>query len=316
MATQDDASLITKAISAEAGVDKTRSIAEDKFNQLFVRYTYANGSTETRYGGFLAWRNKNPGNLVLSEGKAEELGAIGRNKAGYGIFPDVETGNEAMREIVLRKSAWQDLTLPEMLKKYAPKDDKKTPTLKDNNPEVYARNVANITGFDANTMKTRLMSEYAASDEESAKIIGAMKQVEDQRAGITQFIDPRLKDLWIDKDGEIIKAPRSASVAENTAMDGPALQRKVVPWESLTDEQQMDLKPLQAWNEKDFVLGPNAKGTWVSSHDSRGNEKTIQLFGSEEMRGQVAGMNAQQAAAQIHQEMIFAQQEKGSGIER
>ncbi|WP_291348085.1 MULTISPECIES: phage tail tape measure protein [unclassified Acinetobacter] len=103
-------------------------------------YKMADGSTETRDDGTVAWRNNNPGNLkfefkgsadksvkskrskekALSDAKKRYEGIVALDQWGNAIFETYEAG--AVAKAKLLKSAHADKTVAKMLRSYA-KDD-------------------------------------------------------------------------------------------------------------------------------------------------------------------------------------------------
>jgi hypothetical protein len=58
--------------------------------------------------GTLAWKNNNPGNIKIGK-FARSMGAIGRDMQGHAVFPDAETGRNALRVLLQRKFAGKTL---------------------------------------------------------------------------------------------------------------------------------------------------------------------------------------------------------------
>lgn len=129
-------SVVKNAVSSDAnkivglvGVDGKRRI-----------YKMADGSTETRDDGTVAWRNNNPGNLkfefkgsadksvkskrtkekALSDARKRYEGVVALDQWGNAIFETYEAG--AVAKAKLLKSAHADKTVAKMLRSYA-KDD-------------------------------------------------------------------------------------------------------------------------------------------------------------------------------------------------
>lgn len=103
-------------------------------------YQMANGATETRTGGTVAWRNNNPGNLkfefngsadktvktkrskqkALSDAQKRYAGVVALDQWGNAIFETMEAG--AVAKAKLLKSRHSDKTYQQMLRKYAVDD--------------------------------------------------------------------------------------------------------------------------------------------------------------------------------------------------
>jgi hypothetical protein len=76
---------------------------------------------DSRIGGSLSWRHNNPGNIKYGK-FAEQYGAIQGQAAtdgGYfAIFPDLETGKKAMRDL-LKGNGYKDLTVDAAMKRWS-----------------------------------------------------------------------------------------------------------------------------------------------------------------------------------------------------
>lgn len=91
--------------------------------------------TETRIGGGRMWRNNNPGNL--RGGKD----AIGTDRNGFAIFPDLETGRQAQADLLRNDSRYKGKTIEEMIPIYAPAAD-------GNDVKGYAKDIGDFSGLD------------------------------------------------------------------------------------------------------------------------------------------------------------------------
>lgn len=110
-----------------------------------VTYKNPNGGQEIREGGSRAWRTNNPGNLNYGR-FAIDHGAIGRS-GQFAIFPDEATG-EAALDAWLREPERQSVTLDDMIRGYAPKEENDTP--------AYQRFVRNRLGVPGDTRLGKL----------------------------------------------------------------------------------------------------------------------------------------------------------------
>jgi hypothetical protein len=109
-------------------------------NDLRIVYFRADGSSAMFLGGKKAWRLNNPGNIGYGNGKlVRTLGAIGRLHA-TAVFPDYETGRRAIFE-VLKRPDYQERTLSNAIKAWAPSEDQ-------NDPIAYSEQVHVWTGLD------------------------------------------------------------------------------------------------------------------------------------------------------------------------
>lgn len=143
-----------------------------------VVYRDASGKViEVKEGGTISWRNNNPGNINYGE-YAKQQGAIGSN-GGFAVFPDYETGKNAMRKLLAEGKNYKNDTLWQAIGadgnpvSYAPKDD-------GNDPVAYAMYVQEKTGLDVKRVK---FAELSASDQN--KVLMAMIAKEGYQAGRT-----------------------------------------------------------------------------------------------------------------------------------
>jgi hypothetical protein len=105
-----------------------------------VIYTYSDGS-RIKMTGNRPWRDNKPGNLRYgTEDAATGAGALGRDKGGFGIFPDYETSYKVMAAWWQNK-ADKGKTIIQTLKAYAPSSG--------NDLEMY------IKGMETATVKPR-----------------------------------------------------------------------------------------------------------------------------------------------------------------
>jgi hypothetical protein len=150
---------------------KTHQKFERKENCRFNKAEYAgsrtivyydeHGNATTHSGGSRAWRNNNPGNLVMGP-VARRHGVIGEDGAGFAIFPDVETGLGAM-EANLGGPDYRDLPLDGAIRKWSP----------DGSAKTYIRNVQEFTGFDDSRMQRSVGS---LSEEDFEAMTAAMRR--------------------------------------------------------------------------------------------------------------------------------------------
>ena len=144
-----------------------------------VTYTNANGTTTTKSGGTISWRNNNSGNLMYSSvQKAKQDGAIGLDTKGYAIFASEADGDKAREKVIKRN--WGNLTIEAMIHKYAPADDGKTPALKGNNPVQYTASVVKHSGLSKHLKINELNNSQMQS------LLEAMKKHEGYKVGSVQ----------------------------------------------------------------------------------------------------------------------------------
>jgi|GEM_PF-6914374 len=138
-----------------------------------VDYQYPDGTIKRRSGGSHAWRNNNPGNI---KGNPPSPGQIGVDPQGFAIFPDKETGRKALNHL-LHKPFYQNRTVNEVIKKYAPP--------KENNTAKYQAFVAKLTGLNPNTKLSDL------TEEQLNKLQAAIERYEGWREGKEEVIKKR-----------------------------------------------------------------------------------------------------------------------------
>lgn len=140
------------------------------FGTGWIDVKYSDGSVEHRSGGTIAWRYNNPGNLKFGP-FARENNAVGAGDGGHSVFPTYQAGESAMRNLLFTNARGYDtLSLSEMVEKYAPSSD-------GNNPESYARFIAQRVGVSVNTTINRL------TNRQKADMIEAMKIAEGYQVG-------------------------------------------------------------------------------------------------------------------------------------
>lgn len=131
-----------------------------------VIFVAADGTQYKQVGGTRAWRNKNPGNIRMTE-FSRRAGAIGE-AGGFAVFPDEQTGMRAIKKL-LRGKSYNNLTIANAVSRYAPPSE--------NNTVAYQRSLERITGLSIN----RRISEL--SDEELDKVANAIRQIEGWKPG-------------------------------------------------------------------------------------------------------------------------------------
>jgi hypothetical protein len=100
-------------------------LPEDPESQFIVHYFDEKGNVTIRSGGTRAWRCNNPGALLKSPysiGKdRHSIGTAGYGKYEYAVYPDYDTGHEAL-VVMLRGSVYSPLTLEEASLRYVKED--------------------------------------------------------------------------------------------------------------------------------------------------------------------------------------------------
>jgi hypothetical protein len=102
---------------------------------LSVVYAFGDGKGVMRCGGDIGWRSTNPGNINTGK-NSKEYGSIGNN-GRFAIFPDFETGKQAIVKL-LRKN-YLHYTLEQAFYIYAPPEE--------NNTEKYIAFILAKTGY-------------------------------------------------------------------------------------------------------------------------------------------------------------------------
>lgn len=129
----------------------------------------ADGSTEVRSGGTWAWRNNNPGNLRRS------CLAVG-SSGGFAVFGTVAAGNEAHWRL-LSGALYRNLTLWELVNKYAPASD-------GNDPVAYMNAITRATGMGRHVLVSELTESTMSA------LVHAMQQHEGWSAGTVTITPP------------------------------------------------------------------------------------------------------------------------------
>lgn len=136
-----------------------------------IIYTRADGTKYASRGGDFTKRANNPGALAYTP-FTRRMGATGANPKGLAIFPDAESGRNALVTL-LKTPAYQNKTLVQAMYKYAPPVD-------GNNPQSYAIHLAQRIGVPANTY-LRDMTEA-----QLARMIQGISEIEGKRPPITR----------------------------------------------------------------------------------------------------------------------------------
>src|SRR5262249_23689099 len=96
----------------------------DPKEKFTVQYFDENGNMIIRSGGTRAWRCNNPGNLHRSHysmsQKRRAIGFAGDDQDEYAVYPDRETGHEAL-VVMLKGSVYSPKTLRAAMEYYEPK---------------------------------------------------------------------------------------------------------------------------------------------------------------------------------------------------
>ena len=120
-------------------------------------------------GGTKSWRNNNPGNIRAGD-FATSQGAIGKDKDGFAVFPDEQTGDKAREKLLFEGKNYKDLSVSAAISRYAPPSE--------NNTGAYIADVSKAMGIDANTKMSDLTPEQRKT------MMTAMKKKEGYEAGL------------------------------------------------------------------------------------------------------------------------------------
>jgi hypothetical protein len=146
----------------------------DPKSMYTVQYFDDQGNMMIRSGGTRAWRCNNPGNLLASSystsTKRRSIGRAGDDTNVYAVYPDYETGHEAL-VVMLRGGVYSPLTLRAAIKRY------------DSTNPKYIDVIISKTGFDpGRTIKS-------LDDEEFEKFWRAIEDMEKWEVGREDFIE-------------------------------------------------------------------------------------------------------------------------------
>ena len=120
--------------------------------------TRADGSKEVRHGS-RPWRDNNPGDIEVRPGDknpfAVRHGAVGTEGGVYAIFPDQQTGQQALHDL-LKTRRYQQSSIQDAMKIFAPASDH-------NDPEAYAKSLSQAVGVPASTKISELSEQQLSS---------------------------------------------------------------------------------------------------------------------------------------------------------
>ncbi len=146
----------------------------DPEEMFTVQYFDEKGNMTIRSGGKRAWRCNNPGNLrksTYSIGKdRHSIGVAGTKKDVYAVYPDYETGHDAL-VVMLRGSKYSPLSLRTAMSRY------------DKTNSNYINQIVSITGFDPERIIKSL------NDTEFKIFWKAIEHIEKWEVGREDFIE-------------------------------------------------------------------------------------------------------------------------------
>jgi hypothetical protein len=145
----------------------------DSHKLFTVQYFDEEGNMTIRGGGSRAWRCNNPENLLASRystsAKRRSIGTAGDGENEYAVYPDYETGHEAL-VVMLKGRIYSPLTLREAIKRY------------DSTNPKYIDTIVAKTGFDPERRVGSL------NDNEFKKFWWAIEDTEKWKVGREDFI--------------------------------------------------------------------------------------------------------------------------------
>lgn len=131
-------------------------------------YRTPDGKLVRREGGTLAWRNNNPGNIRMGSW-AKANGAIGVGPDGFAIFPNAESGANALAKLLKEGRSYRNNTVAGSISKYAPPNE--------NNTAAYIAAVTKQMGVSPDTKMSSL------TDAQRATMSEAIRRIEGWREG-------------------------------------------------------------------------------------------------------------------------------------
>jgi flagellum-specific peptidoglycan hydrolase FlgJ len=249
----------------------TRAEYKEENEHRKVTYHHEYGTTIHK-GGSRSWRNNNPGNVVGGPGM------IGKDKDGFAIFPDVETGERArrrmfepggkyygygsIREVLKGKPDEKGDTKPDTA--YAPKGD-------GNNPEKYADFVRNyIRKKLAIDVEGIGISDY--TPEMRAALEEAQKQYEGFKPGDISDFDKNGQPVLPYEPGPYNPTPTKPGTEGPDAQAGrPENQRTAqAPTSGTTATQQMSYRQAPAGSDPYddlYDFSPPGRESWGALPD-------------------------------------------------
>ncbi len=157
---------------------------------------------EVKTGGSLSWIHNNPGNIRPAGHEAERYGAYaGRQHANFAIFPNEQTGFEAIKSFLRARNS---KSITQIMEIYAPRGDG------NNDPDAYAATIANRLAVPVSTIVGSL------SDSQLTTFASEIKRVEGWIPGTSYGLDA-LPD-------EVLQALTNPSTPDQPA-NRPVLRR-------------------------------------------------------------------------------------------
>lgn len=134
--------------------------------KLSVVYTDEHGRYFRHFGGTVAWRNHNPGNIDSGKisKRHNQIGAVN----DFAVFPDYQSGHDALIDLI--KTRYWNSSIPEMMEYYAPKTE--------NNTKSYIKFLQKMTGVTDDT-KIKHFTEI-----QFKKLWQGIEKLESYKAGL------------------------------------------------------------------------------------------------------------------------------------
>lgn len=142
-----------------------RAVNAYRHGQKDVMYIMNTGDSIRRSGGSLAWRNNNPGNLVYGP-KTQGWGAIGKGPRGFAIFPDEQTGRNALDSLL--RTSYANMSIVSTIYKYAPPHE--------NDVRLYLNRLKGMTGLNLNTKIGNLNADQMDKVKEAICVIEGWRE--------------------------------------------------------------------------------------------------------------------------------------------
>ena len=128
------------------------------------------GNHYKREGGTLAWRGQNPGNIRYGD-FAKSQGAVGSGYDGMSVFPTIDVGKSAMKELLFgNNSRYLDLSIKRAMSIYAPDYD-------GNDSSAYAAFVCKAARL------SNIKALRQLTGEERDRMLAAMQRMEGNKVG-------------------------------------------------------------------------------------------------------------------------------------
>jgi hypothetical protein len=191
---QEKSPLETASTQPQAeGANKIKKVLDA--GKGYTKVEYEDGRVELRKGQF-GWRNNNPGNIIAGK-FAESQGAI-PGGGRFALFPTLEAGNKARRNLLFESDSYKDLTVSEAIRKWAPPSE--------NNSDDYARRFAAAAGVPLNTK----MKDFTEKQRNLA--MKSQETIEGNAPGTIEVIREGVSPAPVQEEQKINPIPGTAIV--------------------------------------------------------------------------------------------------------